>query len=137
MDIRPAVPEDAVWLKPVWDEKIFWQFGIIWWRYWNDGYKGKGQIKPGEFWIVIEGAAFCHYNQRRDGVKVVHEIGVAESSRRLGCATALLDYVGTPITLKTDCENSASNAFYRHYGLLPAAKTRAKSGKEMMIYEKW
>lgn len=129
MNIRPAVPKDADWIKPIWDEKTFWQFGTIWWRYWNQ--------PKGQFWIVIEPFAFCHYNQRRDGVKVVHEIGVDQNQRRLGYGRALLDYVGTPITLKTDCDNTASNAFYRAYGLLPAAKTQAKSGKWMMIYEKW
>lgn len=136
MDIRLAVPEDETWIKPIWDEKIFWQFGIIWWRYWNGGYKGKGMIKPGEFWIVAEGYGFCHYNQRRDGWLVVHEIGVDPNARRCGIGGALLDYIGLPITLKTDCDNTASNAFYRAYGMLPAAKVRARSGKWMMIYEK-
>lgn len=137
MNIRAAQPEDEPWLKAIWDETIFWQFGTIWWRYWHGSYKGKGQIKPGEFWIVIEPFAFAHYNLRRDGVKVIHEIGTDETQRRCGYGRALLDFIGTPLTLKTDCDNSASNAFYRAYGLLPAAKTRSRSGKWMMIYEKW
>lgn len=46
MNIRAAVPEDAAWIKPIWDEKILGGFSPSWWRYWNRRVKG-------EFWLVI------------------------------------------------------------------------------------
>lgn len=130
MDIRMAVPEDEHWLKTIWQPQILGGFSPAWWRYWHSR-------SEREHWLVIEPLGFVHFYQRLDGVKRVSEIVVAETARKQGIGRALLDYVGTPITLKTDCDNTASNAFYRRLGFVPAAKVKAKSGKEMMIYEKW
>lgn len=136
-DIRMAVPEDAGWIEPIWDEKTFWQFSIIWWRYWHGGYKGKGARKPNEFWWVIEPYAFAHFlvNQRTH-VCNLYEIAVAPDARRQGYGRQLLDAIALPITLKTDADNAESNPFYRALGFHPAAVYRTQSGKEMVIYER-
>lgn len=130
MSIREVTPEDQEWLKSIWDEPMFGSFSVWWYRYWH-------QRSHGERWIIYEGKGFAHYFVRRDGMRRIQEILVAPDARRQGIGEMLVNYVGVPVKLRTDCDNVASNAFYRRLGFVPAAKVRAKSGKEMMIYEKW
>ena len=128
-DVRDALEEDMPWVKRIFQSadhvlgKGF--FGSIWWRYWQSK-------NPRERWIVIEGRAFAHYVTRRDGVKVLYEIAVAEESRRMGLGKLLLDYIGRPMELKTDADHGESNAFYRALGFHPVGSKRSRDGKKVM-----
>lgn len=129
-DIRAAVPEDAVWIKPLFDPALFWDFGRIWWRFWN-------QPTPNEHWDVIDGKAFVHWKVSHTGEKSVQEIATHPDYRQQGCGRALLAHVGTPVSLKTDVDNTVSRLFYVRLGFKLTARMSSRSGRSMAVYQKW
>lgn len=87
---------------------------------------------PRDVFIGISEEAFAHYVVRKkDGVKVLREIGVTEGARRKGYGSALLGMIGLPLELKTDEDNEASNAFYQNHGFKLVGKKRSRDGKRI------
>lgn len=127
--IRPARPEDVEWVRPIFDvaDHVLGKgfFGTIWWRFWN-------QRNGEEHWVVIPKLGFAHFKVRKDGWKVVYEIATAPEAKRQGVGRRLLDFIGTPMELKTDADHEESNAFYRRCGFYPAGLKRSRDGKKRL-----
>ncbi len=128
-EIADAVPEDGEWIVPLMNAHnvYFWNGGVIWYRYWHQS--------GSERWIVARPDLGCaHYRVRRDGWKVIDEIVTSEAARRRGVAKAMIEHIGAPIFVKTDCDNEPSNAFYLALGFRLVNVRFARSGKPMNEY---
>lgn len=121
---------DGVWVKLVWRACKHILGGPSPWHRWlSSG-------APNEHFVGVRPIAFAHYRERRDGVRVLYNIGVAPGVRRRGLGRALLEHMGSPIELKTDAADPVSNAFYTALGFTRAGSTETKAGKPMHIYRR-
>lgn len=117
---RPATPDDKTWVFELF--ALYKQLGggPAWFRFWQ-------AKNPREHWIVNDDkTAFCHYLVALDGTRSVYEIVVHPTVQRTGLGTAMLETVGTPVRLKTNLENEASNAFYAKSGFMCLAKHKKR-----------
>jgi N-acetylglutamate synthase-like GNAT family acetyltransferase len=133
--IRKAIKDDEKWVIEIFREnkKILGGAGygkLQWKRFWDNE-------KNNEHWIVIESVCFCHYLTRiKDGVNVVYEIATKSSEKRKGFGRKMIDYIGKPISLKTDFDSKESNYFYKKIGFKEIGISYTKSSnKKMQNYE--
>jgi GNAT superfamily N-acetyltransferase len=123
---------DQGWIVRLFDEnKVeLGSFGkAVVWRWVN----GKAE---NDIFIGIREVAFAHYRIRqRDGVRVLYEIAVSSSARGRGLGRRLVEYIGFPMTLKTNSTNKA-RSFYERLGFSFKGEVHAKDGHAMAIYVK-
>jgi ribosomal protein S18 acetylase RimI-like enzyme len=132
--IRPARREDKEWVKPLFErDRLLGRFGPPWWYYWSR-YRD-----PEERWDVVDGGqGFVHYRARQDGLVSLYEMAVHPDYRRQGVGTALVNHLGRPIALKTDADNTVSNAFYTALGFTLMGQTYSQNGKKTLnVYMAW
>lgn len=84
--------------------------------------------------IGVERLAFAHYRARRDGVNVLYEIAVHPIAQGQGIGKALVEYIGRPMNVKTDYNNTVAKCMYQRLGFTITDYSVAKSGKEMVAY---
>ena len=127
--IEPVQDSDFEWIKPLFklNEGILGSADMTLWRYQN------GQKK--DQFVVIRPHAFAHFNRKKNGEVMLYEIAVDPKMKRQGLGKALLDYMGTPMLLKTDADNIESNAFYKKWGFVLLGSKFTKSGKKVNVWK--
>jgi len=133
--IRKAVIEDEDWILDIFKEnkKILGGVGygkLQWKRFWDNE-------KKNENWIVLQDKSFCHYLTRlKDGVNVVYEIATKNKYKKRGHGKKIIEFIGKPISLKTDFDSKESNSFYKKIGFKNSGISYTKSSnKKMQNYE--
>ncbi len=83
---------------------------------------------------------FIHFHDRRDGVRKIYEMGVAEKFRLSGCGRALIHYAvntlptnGKSVQLKCPTE-LAANQFYEHLGFVELGVEKGRK-RELRLWE--
>ncbi len=130
--IEKAVLEDMEWVGKLFsaNKKILGEMAptSVFYRWFH----GKN---PREKFVVIRPFAFAHYLVRLDGIQTLYEIAVQEDQKRKGMGSSLLEFMGRPISLKTDATNDESNLFYRKLGFHCVSQITGGSGKKLNIYQ--
>jgi ribosomal protein S18 acetylase RimI-like enzyme len=130
--IRSATLSDFHWLRYVWDQNrdMLGPFVLSWNGWLERGPRSKTR------WDVVPFLGFVHWTQHAH-YAYVREIAVAKEAKRKGVGLALMKHVTrlTPVRLKTDADNTESNAFYQRLGLKLYGRAVTKKGKPLNGYE--
>lgn len=129
LEIMAVVPEDKKDIVALFNsEKNIWPWGmgVPWYRFWNS----RGRT---ERWhkAVLDGKTVgsVHWSITLDNTRNLYDIVTAPSVRGQGVGRALVEYIGTPVKLKTDV-GAPSNDFYLRLGFTKGETEITRSGKK-------
>lgn len=126
LKVEQANEEDLEWVEELFqkNEYILGPAGLALYRWKNDR-------KENDRLIVVREVAFARYTIRKDGIRTLHEIAVAEEAKGQGIGKRLIQEIGRPIQLKTDADNEESNNFYKALGFTFNGKKKSRNGKKI------